>query len=341
MSGSISDFAGNQYTLIEYEPIGYAIYSNDTGIVVEYSAGSLSPYLEYSGSLYYAGPTQYYVYNPQTALYEHTILEESLSSNTISIMYQAAVKSHNELMQKKEIELLEYIDSGIISNDNIIVPYGGNVPYDQDKNTYVKDSEYIFDLETAQQIGYYDTEDKDGDGEPDGYCAYVASGMLLLYYQLRDDINLIPDEYINSERSGFKYGGRNSTSSFVYKELLPIGMDDLGYGHELDGVETGNLVENYLDSIGYDNSDVQRTNVAIGQAAIRSLIDNDTPVIYGNNYDSPRKPGTPTRGHSTIAYGYTEADELIMHFGWAGYNHVVTTYIIPWIPNICYINTIG
>lgn len=55
-----TDFDGKEYSIVECCPIGYMIYSNDTGVFVEYSPSSFSPYLNFSESLYYGGPTFYY-----------------------------------------------------------------------------------------------------------------------------------------------------------------------------------------------------------------------------------------------------------------------------------------
>ena len=40
----VTDFAGNLYTVIECMPIGYAIFHNQSGLFVEYSPSSPSPY---------------------------------------------------------------------------------------------------------------------------------------------------------------------------------------------------------------------------------------------------------------------------------------------------------
>ncbi|MBO7402215.1 MAG: hypothetical protein J6U10_04405, partial [Lachnospiraceae bacterium] len=106
------DFAGNKYTVIECSPEGYMIFCETSGVFVEYSATSLSPYLNRNGDIYYCGPTYYYEKVGRSEL-EHTLLKnESINVKEISGYADecnAFVKYNLE--QKNEV-VLNYIRNG-------------------------------------------------------------------------------------------------------------------------------------------------------------------------------------------------------------------------------------
>lgn len=56
----LSDFSGNRYFAVEFEPTGYLICHGEYGETLEYAEESPSPYLGMEGDLLYAGPTYYY-----------------------------------------------------------------------------------------------------------------------------------------------------------------------------------------------------------------------------------------------------------------------------------------
>ncbi|MDR0220572.1 MAG: hypothetical protein LBI54_04095 [Lachnospiraceae bacterium] len=79
----ITDFAGNQYTLVECSPTGYMIFHIESGIFTEYSATAPSPYLGEEGNFYYLGLKGYYVENKKDNAFVHTKLDEVLLESDI------------------------------------------------------------------------------------------------------------------------------------------------------------------------------------------------------------------------------------------------------------------
>lgn len=84
---TLTDFAGNEYKLVECSPCGYFIILPESGLTTEYSYLAPSPYLGLTGDLRYAGPTFYYISsgtsdiaNMQQATigadYTHTVLKD-------------------------------------------------------------------------------------------------------------------------------------------------------------------------------------------------------------------------------------------------------------------------
>ena len=57
----LKDLENNTYTLLECKPTGYIIICDDSNTMVEYSAFSISPYIDYYNNLYYFGPTYFSV----------------------------------------------------------------------------------------------------------------------------------------------------------------------------------------------------------------------------------------------------------------------------------------
>ena len=109
---TLQDFAGNEYTLAEYSPFGYAIYHNSSAVVLEKSENSPSPYSGLNGDLYYAGPTHYYVYDKEHEIYTHTITGETLGTDDASAKAEVCSEAQAELNTMADTQLKAYVETG-------------------------------------------------------------------------------------------------------------------------------------------------------------------------------------------------------------------------------------
>lgn len=302
---SLTDFAGNSYTIAEYAPAGYAIYNNSSALILEKSENSPSPYEGLSTNLYYAGPTFYYFYNEDSGEFIHTISGEILENQAAEARANICMSAQAKWNQSINTSLKTYIESGIIGN-NISNPLSSN------SYTYVGNHGYFFeDLTTADMMGYYDDNE-------DGCCSYVAAGLVLLYYDYYFDDDIIDnDTYLSS--SGDSFVGEDFTEH-LYRD---IGIETLGYDNGINARETAIVMRTYLD----DERDILISFWSLYSPSIANIIsqlEEDRPVIYTDRWDNPQPSGGKTN-HTIVIYGYDNNDNLIAHFGWEDYSHVECT----------------
>lgn len=105
-------FAGELYYVIECTPIGYFIFHPASGVVVESSPSSFSPYIKYSeGDMYYGGPTEYYI--KSGTKYIHTVIDEEITLEIdVERMKLTSLKIVELLEQDKDVALLDYLATG-------------------------------------------------------------------------------------------------------------------------------------------------------------------------------------------------------------------------------------
>lgn len=157
----LHDFSGNEYELIECNPTGYFIIHPKSGIIVEYSTSSQSPYKDYNSSLYYGGPSYYYVKSGDS--YTHTVL-----GTTVADVDAAALtcnKTENELMSHANSNVVNYLEgkTASLSKDSSLFAAAAT-------DYMVKDPAWFSNLNSG--FGYVGG----------GYCGYVASNLVLKYW---------------------------------------------------------------------------------------------------------------------------------------------------------------
>lgn len=301
---TLHDFAGNEYTLAEYSPSGYAIYHNSSAVVLEKSENSPSPYSGLSENLYYAGPTHYYVYNEGQNIYTHTITEEILDVEDVTAKARVCSEAQAELNSMADTQLKTYIETGVM-------PIQSSLTRASDSYTYVGNHRDFFeDLTTHEMMGYYDS----GEG---GNCGYIAAGLVLLYYDYFHNDDFIDDAtYLSS--SGNAFQGEEFTK-YLYEEI----GDALGYSNTLNATQTAKVMQKYLQ----DDRDISMTYWSVNMPSKTSVVAQlklDRPVIYCDRWDNPQ-PNGGTVDHVIVVYGYDSSNHLIAHFGWSNYSHVECT----------------
>ena len=56
----VKDFADNEYTVVEFSPVGFLIYSPENGVFPECSESMISPYKDFENDIYYGGVAEFY-----------------------------------------------------------------------------------------------------------------------------------------------------------------------------------------------------------------------------------------------------------------------------------------
>lgn len=296
------DFAGNTYQIIECLPIGYMIYSVETGVFVEYSISSFSPYYNYYDNLYYGGPTYYYYFSNNT-LY-HTIINEKHSNLDMIGFSNSSREFHDELTKKKDEAVLEYIKEG--KEINNITP----------EATWERSVYYPSFFKNLDPFG-----DMDGDN-----CGFIALNMMIAYhdkYKNKTDEDIMDDKYwYNPEKTALK-SFEDSLSQYLY---------DLDPKDGTTSVHIHNVMKKYSEerNLSYDHTSRYKPFYTI--ETVMNAIDRNTPVEAFGNLGNPLGSGSVS--HAVVIYKYRSKINFLgiaydadytCHFGWYGYNEVVLT----------------
>ena len=112
-----TDFAGNEYTIIECDPTGYMIYNVENGLFCEIALWEYSPYMGYDADLYYCGPTYYYrkVNNEYIHLLDG---EERLTAKETNQLIVASNNLQQNYKKYQNEDILRYIRTGNVTAYN-------------------------------------------------------------------------------------------------------------------------------------------------------------------------------------------------------------------------------
>ena len=330
----VMDFANNKYTIIECEPLGYFIFHDESGIFVEYSSSSPSPFLGYWDDLYYGGATEYYVYDG--GKYTHTLLDESYSSDSEALLELVGKSNaNNELyMQSPDKDVINYLANGDERDLlHIIVRY---TSLSQTASYNLISGYQMFQfMSSAEQMGFFDSTYTNlayVSANPNGYCGFIASAMMLLWFDTYVNSSVI--DTINAGTVCFK-GGKSwnpSTNNWEYNgEAFPYnfwvyhGYVPYGYATGVWAYQIYMTVHHYLNTKNITVNDFWTALPTT--SSIKTHIDTeDTPyVLFGNLGIAPS--GTKTN-HAVTVYGYNE-------------NYLIANYGIPPSGNVAVYGTWG
>ena len=302
---SVSDFAGNKYTVVECSPTGYIIFNNEAALVLESAENSPSPYLGLTGNLYYAGPTHYYSYNSANNTYTHSILKTPLSEEEAVTRKSVCRDAQIALAANADTELKAYIEMGYQRLSA--------TPFADNTYKYVGDHRDFFKyMDTKAEMSYWSTGG--------GACGYVASSIVLLYYQNFHDTDIIDtDVYELTDITSGYYTGEDFTAD-LYQN---IGVDTLGYDNSLNASQVATVMRTYLKN----ERDITVYTWAINmptKAEVVAQLKQNRPVVYVDRWNDPSSDGETT-DHDIVIYGYGSNNKLIAHFGWENYTHVEAT----------------
>ncbi len=226
-----SDFAGNKYSVIECAP--YMIFCETSGVFVEYSATSLSPYLNRNGDLYYCGPTYYYEKVGRSEL-EHTLLKNE-SINVKEIAGYADVCNvfvKNNLEQKNEV-VLNYIKNGAEKESFSDYAGLGRLKAKANSSGHVAHESFFADMKSP--CGYFSYT------QSNTICGYIGLAMAIAYRDCYTDDRYMDDTFWADQNKTLREG-RNSFGAVLRKKY--------GTRDSLNAAEIKAVSESYFKSIG-------------------------------------------------------------------------------------------
>lgn len=324
----LSDFSGNRYFVVEFEPTGYLICHGEYGETLEYAEESPSPYLGMEGDLLYAGPTYYYSLKDE--MFSNPIFGEEVSTNDtdyLAALSDASNELDSEIATNAEfcVDLTQNATS--IAGDLLCIEnttFSSNVdsmPTPTGTKYYVPDNDRgvkMKALTSASQIGYWEN---DGNG----VCGYIATGLLLYWFDevLEHDECVNDFTYISSDHNGFLNGD-------LTRELRSYGDEDGSDAMGIFGESIIKVIRNYNSDHKIDILGI--ANLLVGKSvALKCLKNNNKPVII---FGRLTKNGTTYVDHAVFAYGYTSDDQILVHYGHPNYSEVVLKEKYSFDPSI-------
>ncbi|OCN00391.1 hypothetical protein A7X67_02050 [Clostridium sp. W14A] len=273
------DFAGNKYDLVECSPTGYYIIHPESGIVVESATNAKSPYKGFYSNLYYGGPTYYYVKSDKG--YVHTI--EGTTITDVDAASEQCNEINSKLISQANIEVADYIKGKSSKLDTTQSLANLN-----SADYWVVDHDWF--SYNSVSFGYVDG----------GYCGYVASNLILKYW------NYVGGHYLPSQ-----YASISSTT--LTNELIAIGKN-LGYGAATWASQITNVINTFCNQ----NSLSACSSWHAGTSGmINEISTYQRPIILFGNLAN-------AGNHAVVAYGYNEYENpgfytFVCHYGWDGY----------------------
>lgn len=302
----LADFGGNLYTLFELDPYGYAIYHNDSGKYIEYTSKSISPYIGYTGELYYGGAMEYY-YSDNETLY-HTLKEDS-TIDKADIKYYAEKSNQMAAALNEQVITanLSYIDG---SSKKVDI----KVEEETESNTQVRTvssvapnismADFFTNLKTSTQIGY----------TGGGVCGYVAVNLILGYNYFAYDRGLVNKNYVNETTRTMN--GPLLTERLMTLNGLELGEDDYP---GTDATTFYKLMDKYFDEI-HNTKDWDIQWRVLATDAVNTLKKGFPVALFGNLPDYDEKH--VKCNHAVVAYGYGKYGlfkslvKYRVHYGW-------------------------
>ncbi len=201
---SVLDFDGNEYKIVECKPTGYYIIHPASGIILEYSFTSVSPYEGFYEKLYYAGPTYYYVESGGN--YKHTYISSTIDPKDISNIALLCKENNSELISQKNSKITSFLNGTVdkLSDDSIC---------DVSKTTTYWVTNHNWFENRVTKFGYV----------KGGYCGYIAANLVLKYWHYRGDISL--PSYHSS-----------IGSTKLTKYLISLGSNPQTFAWDIEGV---------------------------------------------------------------------------------------------------------
>ncbi|MBE6821457.1 MAG: hypothetical protein E7516_10480 [Ruminococcaceae bacterium] len=238
----LTDFNGYTYYIVEFSPIGYAIYDNRFTHILEFNAKAISPYHDRTEELFYAGAGEYYIKsNTLDDVYIHPISGYSFADDTDTELYFKEQSSNiSSAVNLKATSILS-IDSNA-SQINATA-----------STSYASLSKYSV-------ITSVDTTNFNVCGN----CGYVAGSLIVWYhYKVLGWTDFVPGGTITSALARDIQGDRGPAT---YGPDLQEALSAWSYSH--GAVEEG----------GWQETLPALLDVLPTASKIYNLIDDDRPV---------------------------------------------------------------
>lgn len=304
------DFDGNLYTLVECRPAGYMIYHNESGVFVEYSPVTNSPFWGLGGEWRYAGPNEYYVCDEGASEYRYVFDNKNLTAAEMESLVGTSELVNETLLENKNDVVLDYIAG---TSDVSLQEYYEDrkeatpMTVTSDGWTYVNNYRFF---ENLNNCGYIDG----------GKCGYIAAGMLLAYDKAMNSKNTIDSSDYSYNSSTGKYSIDTSLPTDLYNKGV-----SLGYGASTTSVAIHYTVKAWLADRGLS---VTHTSLYVPLAnhdGIIAHLDVNRPVIWFGAVTANTAQPDNNSTHAIVIYGYQHYDNyynFVAHFGWNNATHV-------------------
>ena len=337
-SEQLSDFSGNQFTLYNLYPQGYAIYDNDQRFI-EGSYRSYSPYIGFSEDKYYLGPSNYYVAlsNGLWNIAEDRFMEEDEVTGTSYLLPSVTDEESHAVLTTATTRSSASITVGTHQDE-----YGFTC----------LDTDYFF----RNMISVpYNTHG--------GTCALVSISILLTYFDTFYHKSFVSDENLLAVNLGDialdeitetikthkpSVQPLQSLHELLFTDykhtILGIGSEDDGY--PMANAEIRKTIDDYIDgepNPGLDkgyNYDSEDSAIINTHSRTRGLIDEGYPVIISmtkyntsslvntNAYDDALSPNSTKntskeKYHSVVVYGYDNNDRFLVHYGFTNDSEII------------------
>lgn len=298
---TITDFSGNEYTLIECDPVGYMIYHNASGIFVECSPVTHSPFYGAEGESRYGGPNEYYILDDAVESYRYALDSECLTDAQVEALETRSDLVNETLVENQNENVLNYING--TSNVRPAQYYAAEnqastMTVSSGDWTLVNNYSFFVNLNSCGYIS-------------GGKCGYIAAGILLAYDEICNGLDTIPDSYYSYS------SGRYSLSTSLATALYNKGVS-LGYSASTTSVAIHYTVKSWLEGRGID-ADHTSLYIPFGSnSTISSKIKKDRPVIWFGAV-TEQSFDDNTGNHAVVVYGYTSSwtgTSFVAHFGW-------------------------
>ena len=325
------------YIFVQFDPIGYVVFSAETMEMMEYNLCSNGPYEVEEAAKYYAGPTNYFYKSGNSflnavsgevfALTDEEIISrsEQIRLNTTSGNTQVYSVNLPETynIEDANIESERLFTSSsvpIFDKENIIVP-------SKEEGVWMKNSWYFL---SDPLYGENESDATYADGKT-GTCGPVAAQMIFNYTNYFYDRRIIPDRFLNgyndetnevenpelnpnhcvnpmsisSEILGSRSEGVGEND--LYHDLIMKIMGTNTQGSSLEQVVSG--MNTYLsDKIPASNYTLNSQVIApfnsfiFNHLSARSMIGFGCPVILTLSAEALGEDA----GHYVVAYGYQD-----------------------------------
>ena len=320
----LRDLDNNTYTLLECEPTGYAIVCDDAETMVEYSAFSESPYIDYNENLYYFGPTYF------------SVLQGNSFVDIMSGEVLFSLDSEVEVLGKVQNSSKDMHDTLVAQaeecNDSVSIMSEGCDLYGTHW-TCVNNYGFFTTKTTGVSFSYY----QEGNS---GCCGYIAASLLLGYYD-QFVKRCVPDKFMGIDSYGykrFKY-----SSSYGYYGSGEFTQHLLNFKTHSGTSTTSTIVREcltkYFNYYGYKNMGIyDMVTPLFSNLTLKNLIDKSTPSILFGSLEKPTSPSSTGQdsghgNHAVVVYGYRKGANngsvysFLVHYGWSERSQSTINYI--------------
>ena len=311
----ISDFEGNEYTLVECAPTGYMIYHNESGVFVEYSPVTNSAYYNTTGERKYVGPNAYYI-SEERKKYRDILRDEKLNASQVERLKNSSEKINDKLSENKNADIINYVEGN--TDFGLAEIYGDSITYASTRTVtegewkYVNGYEFFANLNQCGYIG-------------GGKCGYIAAAMLLTYDEVVNGIDTVPNGWYE-QISEKEYQIDPAFATRLYN----MGVES-GHGASTTSGEIHDTVNTWLARRMLTANHISLYVPTQAASKIKALINENRPVIwFGDIWDNTYS-NESAGFHAIVIYGYRNvwySNEFVAHFGWNNATKVYFTGIL-------------